>query len=114
MAQSVPLCSDNTNGGLLRIYIRDRLEVGVPGVEILVTWSGGKDNFFTGFKPEIDPGYADFQMEADELYQVELANLESTGPIPEITISNNTICPDLPPDIYPSWQIVFQQGAGSR
>lgn len=74
-------------------------------------WSGGSDSFFTGFKPEIDPGYADFQMEPGELYQVKLLEAESTGEIPEIRIDNDRLCPNLADDVYPSWQVVFQQGA---
>jgi hypothetical protein len=110
VAQSVPLC-DNTNGGLLRIYVRDRLGAGVPGIEIKVSWPGGQDRFFTGFKPEIDPGYADFQIKLDELYQIELVSVETTKPVPEIRIDSDTLCPDLPRGVAPSWQLVFQQGA---
>ena len=105
----MPVC-DNTYGGLLRIYVRDRLGVGVPGAEIRVSWPGGQDKFFTGFKPEIDPGYADFQLEPNELYRVELIALEITGPIPEVNIDPDALCPDLPVGIDPSWQLVFQQG----
>lgn len=110
VAQSVPLC-DNTNGGLLRIYVRDRLGVGVAGVEINVSWPGGEDTFFTGFKPEIDAGYADFQLEPDERYRIELANVETVGPAPEVKINPETLCPGLPAGVAPSWQLVFQQGA---
>jgi hypothetical protein len=112
VAQSVVLCDDTTNGGLLRVYVRDRLGAGVPGIEVKITWSGGQDSFFTGFKPEIDPGYADFQMEQGQRYQVELVGLETRGDIPEITIDNNDLCPNLAETIDPSWQLVFQQGAG--
>jgi hypothetical protein len=112
VAQSVALC-DNTSEGLLRIYVRDRLGTGLPGVEIAVNWSGSQDRFFTGLKPEVDPGYADFQMEPGELYQVDLVSVETSGALPEITLSD-TLCPDLPAGALPSWQIVFQQGvAGS-
>jgi hypothetical protein len=110
VAQSVALCEDDTKGGLLKIYVRDRLGEGVPGVKLTVTWSGGKDTFFTGFKPEVDPGYADFQMEKGQLYQVELDSVEFTGKIPEITIDDNNLCPDLTDTVAPSWQLVFQQG----
>jgi hypothetical protein len=111
VAQSVPLC-DNTNGGLLRIYIRDRLGVGVAGVEIAISWPGGKDSLFTGFKPEIDLGYADFEMEPGEIYQVELVGEGTAGQIHEVNIGRNDLCPDLPTGVAPSWQIVIQQGAG--
>lgn len=105
------LC-DNTSGGLLRIYVRDRLGVGVPGVEISLSWAGGDDTFFTGFKPEIDPGYADFQMAPDERYQVKLVSVTMTDQKPvEVFMSGDNLCPVLPAEISPSWQIVFQQGA---
>lgn len=109
VAQSVVLC-DETSGGLLRIYVRDRLGVGVPGVEIAVSWAGGDDHLFTGFKPDIDPGYADFQMEPDERYQVKLVSVTAAGTAPEVSLSGGSLCPDLPGGIAPSWQIVFQQG----
>ena len=109
LAQSTPLC-DETEGGLLRIYIRDRLGAGVPGVEIMVRWSGGRDSFFTGLKPDVDPGYADFQMRPGETYQVELVSLETVGQIPEINLSSEDLCPNLLASTVPSWQIVFQQG----
>jgi hypothetical protein len=111
-AQSVVLCDDTSKGGLLRIYVRDRLGAGVPGVEIAIIWSGGKDTFFTGFKPEVDSGYADFQMERGQTYELELVNVDFTGETPQISIDDNTLCPNLPGDIIPSWQVVFQQGAG--
>ena len=109
VAQSVPLC-DNTNGGLLRIYVRDRLGVGVPGAAIRISWPGGEDRFFTGFKPEIDPGYADFEIESNELYRIELISLDMAGPVPEINIDPDALCPDLSVGVDPSWQLVFQQG----
>jgi hypothetical protein len=113
VAQSVVLCAEDeaTEEGLLRIYVRDRLNVGVPGVKITVIWSGGQDSFYTGFKPEIDPGYADFRMRPGQRYQVELTGLESVGDLPEVNIDDSTLCPDSPDEIDPSWQIVFQQGA---
>jgi hypothetical protein len=110
LAQSVVLC-DETSSGLLRIYVRDRLGVGLPGVEIAIDWPGGEDRLFTGFKPDIDPGYADFQMEPDERYQIKLVSVAAAGDIPEITMSGENLCPDLPADVDPSWQMVFQQGA---
>ena len=81
----------------------------MPGVEITVTWPGGKDKLFTGFKPDIDPGYADFEMKPDETYQIEPVGVGTTGRIPEVKL-NSELCPNLP--VAPSWQIVFQQGAG--
>jgi len=106
VVQSTALCDPNTDG-LLRVYVRDGTGNGVPGVKILVNWPGGADQFFTGFKQEIDPGYADFEMEPGEIYQVELVDIESDV-AQEVGESLTDLCPDLPRDVQPSWQIVFQ------
>jgi hypothetical protein len=106
----VALCDDGSKGGLLRVYVRDRLGQGVSGVELAITWSGGRDRFFTGFKPEVDPGYADFQMEPGQLYQIEPVSVPAHGEVPEIMVDLAALCPDLPENIIPSWQVVFQQG----
>jgi len=106
VVQSTAIC-DPTSDGLLRVYVRDREGRGVPGVQILVNWPGGEDRFFTGFKPEADPGYADFEMEPDEVYQVELEDVKSET-AQEVGSGLPDVCPDLPPDVQPSWQIVFQ------
>ena len=44
----------------------------VAGIEIIVTWNQGEDRFFTGFKPELGNGYADFVMETDTVYSVRV------------------------------------------
>jgi hypothetical protein len=110
VAQSVALC-DETGGGLLRIYIRDRVGAGVPGVEIAISWPGGTDTVFTGFKPDIDSGYADFQMKLGETYQIELVGVGTAGQPPQVELTKS-LCLNLPDDTLPSWQIVFEQGAG--
>jgi hypothetical protein len=43
-----------------------------PGTAVLVTWDGGEDQFFTGFKPELGDGAGDFSMEPDVSYTVVL------------------------------------------
>ena len=44
----------------------------VPGAEIVVTWSQGEDRFFTGLKPEMGDGYADFMMDAGTVYNIRV------------------------------------------
>ena len=44
----------------------------MPGIEILITWEGGAENFFTGLKPELGNGYADYIMSADLIYTLQL------------------------------------------
>lgn len=59
---------------ILSIYVVDKAGKSVPGVEVIVTWANGEDHFFTGMKPAIDLGYADFKMEPDVQYNVRLGN----------------------------------------
>ncbi len=65
-------CEPNKSRGLLQITVLDARKRQVPGVEIIVTWNGGEDRFFTGFKPEIGNGYADFQMTGSTAYNVRV------------------------------------------
>jgi hypothetical protein len=58
--------------GLLQILVADSRRRPVPGVEIIVTWDGGEEHFFTGFKPELGNGYADFVMQAGIVYTVRV------------------------------------------
>lgn len=102
--RSMLICN-NQFAGLLRIHVRDRLGVGLPGIEIKISWSGGEDRIFTGFKPKIDPGYADFEMEVDRLYQIELITVDTVTPLPKITIN-----PDQCPTGIPAWDLIFKQG----
>jgi len=108
VAQSTALC-DPATSGLLRVYVRDGAGRGIPGVQVLVNWPGGEDRFFTGFKPEVDSGYADFEMKSGEVYQVELVGVKSAV-AQEIGAGLANLCPDLPSGVQPSWQIVFQKG----
>jgi hypothetical protein len=45
----------------------------LPGVEIVIHWDGGTEQFFTGLKPELGNGYADYLMTPDITYTVQLA-----------------------------------------
>jgi hypothetical protein len=55
----------------------------VPGIKIIVTWNQGEDHFYTGLKPELGNGYADFIMQADTIYSVRV--VEGGAFVPNIT-----------------------------
>ena len=107
IVQSTAVC-DASVSGLLRIYVRDAKGKGVPGVQVLVSWPGGEDRFYTGFKPGVDPGYADFEMRVGELYEVVLVDVKVES-ARDVGAALDKACPDLAADIQPSWQIVFQR-----
>ncbi len=47
---------------------------GVPGVEIILTWQNVEEHIFTGLKPELGFGYADFLMNPGTIYTLRLAD----------------------------------------
>ena len=63
---------DAASSGMLQIELRDRDGYPAPGVQINVTWDGGADTFFTGLKPAISTGYADFQMTPGVSYDLQV------------------------------------------
>ncbi len=83
--------------GMIEVRVYDRLGQGMPGVPVQVMWSGNQnDTFYTGLKPEREPGYADFQMSPGLSYTVMLSTLVSDPPtveaVPcEVVVDGETI-----------------------
>jgi hypothetical protein len=73
LALQEPVCDRNLPEGLLQVIALNRSRRQLAGVEIVVTWDGGKEQFFTGLKPELGNGYADYIMTPDTTYTVKLA-----------------------------------------
>ncbi len=64
-------CTSSQQSPQIRVIVQDEFGQSVPGKVIWITWEdGGQDRFVTGLKPEIDPGYADFDMQPDRAYNV--------------------------------------------
>jgi hypothetical protein len=68
------VCDVNLKPGLLQFILTDSHRDQVPGVQIVVTWDKGEDSFFTGFKPELGDGYADFIMQKDTVYSIRVVD----------------------------------------
>lgn len=66
------VCDPNLSDGLLQVLVLNSNRRQMPGVEILITWDGGAENFFTGLKPELGNGYADYVMTPDTTYTAQL------------------------------------------
>ncbi|MCA9957559.1 MAG: hypothetical protein KC443_00910 [Anaerolineales bacterium] len=66
------LCDRDEDVLRIEVITYDALLNELPGIEVLVTWQGGEDTFFTGFKPAFGPGYGDFTMQPDVSYSVQL------------------------------------------
>ncbi len=64
------VCDPALPEGLLQVELKDAQGQPVAGVEIIVAWDGGLDSFYTGLKPAISLGYADFVMTAGVEYSL--------------------------------------------
>jgi hypothetical protein len=82
------VCDPSLKEGLLQVILMDSRRRQVPGIRIIVTWNQGEDNFFTGLKPELGNGYADFLMQADTIYSVRV--VEGGSFVPNITAPSCT------------------------
>lgn len=68
------LCDPAINAPLIQIWVLDASEQEILGIELEITWPGGEDYFFTGLKPEISAGYADYLMNPSESYTLRVAS----------------------------------------
>ena len=99
------VCKSNLTEALLQVYVIDSRKRPLPGVELIVTWDGGEDHFFTGFKPELDDGYADFQMQAGISYTLRTGS--GGTPAADLTVPS---CPSANGDAFNGGLIItFQQ-----
>lgn len=83
-----PVCEVGSQPGLLQFMLMDGRRKQVAGIEIIVTWDQGEDRFFSGFKPELGNGYADFVMQADVIYNVRV--VEGGAFVPNISAPSCT------------------------
>ncbi len=68
------ICETGKIPGLLQVFVRDAANVPAPGIELIVTWNSGEEHFFTGLKPELGNGYADFRMNPGVIYTLRFAS----------------------------------------
>jgi len=99
------VCNPDLTSGLMQISVLDSHHHQMPGMEIIVTWNGGEEHFFTGFKPEIGNGYADYIMQPGVVYT---ARVEQSGiPVPNLSAP---ACPDTNGQTYTGGlKLIFQQ-----
>jgi hypothetical protein len=67
------VCDSNLPDGLLQVVVLNPNRRQLAGIKIIITWDAGEEEFFTGLKPELGNGYADFSMTPDTSYTVQLA-----------------------------------------
>ena len=102
------ICDPNLKESLLQIQVFDASGQPVPGVQAMVTCSAMEkcqDSFFTGLKPELGLGYADFTMTPEITYTLRLG--EGGQPISDLTPAE---CQTSRAERYwGSWLLTFNQ-----
>jgi hypothetical protein len=68
------VCEPELAEGLLQIVVTNATRKHIPGAEIIITWSGGEEHIFTGLKPELGHGYADYLMTPEVTYSIRMAD----------------------------------------
>jgi hypothetical protein len=67
------VCDPNLPEGLLQVIVYNSNRRQLAGIKIIITWDTGGEEFFTGLKPELGNGYADFLMFPNTSHAVQLA-----------------------------------------
>ncbi len=102
--KQIQVCNPNLSEPQIQIFINDAAGQGVPGVEIIITWVTGQESFFTGLKPEIDLGYADFVMTPEVIYTLQVSGGGQVIP--------NLFAPECEDDgnqrYWGSWRLIFK------
>jgi hypothetical protein len=73
LAGQETICDPNLPDGLLQVLVLNSNRRQLAGIEIDIQWNGGQEQFFTGLKPELGNGYADYTMTPEQSYTVQLA-----------------------------------------
>lgn len=68
------VCDPALPGPLIQVFVLDSDRQPVPGVAVNISWPQGQERFYTGLKPEISPGYADFLMDTQFEYTLRLGD----------------------------------------
>jgi hypothetical protein len=67
------VCDPNLPERLLQVIVFNSNRRQLAGIKIVITWDTGGEEFFTGLKPELGNGYADFLMFPGTSHAVQLA-----------------------------------------
>jgi hypothetical protein len=100
-------CTSEWGNDYILVYLQDEHGRGLAGVQVIVSGPLGEDSFFTGLKPEVDPGFADFLVTAPGTYTVQV--LDGASHTAEgITFAEDG-CPTENP--YHVWRVAFRRVA---
>lgn len=82
------ICTQELQAPLIQVQASNAFGDPVPGVSVLVTWPSGEMRFFTGLKPELGLGYADFTVTPGIIYTIQLG--ENGEKVTDLTAASCT------------------------
>lgn len=102
LQESFPICDPTLEESLIQVIATNGAGDGIPGVAIQIALGTDPNEvFYTGLKPELGLGYADFSAEPGLTYQVEIP--DSGLIVPEIEVPT---CQNESEESYwGSWEI---------
>lgn len=96
------VCEPTYEDAVIQIIVQNAAAEGVPGVEIILQSDQGEEYFFTGLKPELGLGYADYAMTPQNTYSLHIAD---GGEPVDLFVPE---CSDEQDERYwGSWRLVF-------
>ncbi len=102
MREQALVCDQEMGDSLTQIFVQNAIGEGIPGVEIIIHWDGQEEHFFTGLKPELGWGYADFSMTPETSYTL---NIGEGGEAVELFVPE---CSDDQGERYwGGWRLIF-------
>jgi hypothetical protein len=105
LSERALVCDDPAPQPRLQIVVVDAAGEGVPNVLVRVIWDTGQDQFYTGLKPDLGIGFADFTIEPDTEYTAQLAESDAIA-----TGLQAEMCTDASGETHlGSWRLTFVQ-----
>jgi hypothetical protein len=99
------ICNINQLSPLIQVEVLDAEGQPMPSVEVVVTWDGGEDHFFTGLQHELGLGYADFIISSGRSYSVQLVGEDSVGS----SLSAAECIAEDGSRYWGSWYLIYKQ-----
>jgi hypothetical protein len=99
------VCDPDLPNPLIQVIAEDTDGDPLPGEEIITSWDDGEDHYFTGLKPELGLGYADYLMTPGIVYQVSMSGGGQV--VPDITPAECET--EAGQRYWGSWLLVFSQ-----
>lgn len=100
------ICGQTLEEPLVQVEVEDSSGQPVAGAEVIVTWGATEEeHFFTGLKPELGLGYADFTLTPGRLYSVRIG--EGGQAVSQLT---PVACREAGEEnTWGAWRLVFVQ-----